>query len=148
MEKATETKEKPVPGKSLPFWAIALTWLVLAFAVPYGLTFKLASNPYSPGVQIKEEPSRRTLEDATQEAIRSGVMGCLVALIILSLWKVDRAFFAGKEPDLENSVRMKVVVTILAFALWIIWTSSGYIMIKANDEISNLGTSLPGMRVE
>ena len=102
MEENSGKKEK----KSLPFLAIGIVWLVLGFLIPFGLTYRLASNPYSPGVPTRSEPAERTVSDATEEAKRSGLVGALVAAFILLIWKTDRLIFS-RDKDLENNARVK-----------------------------------------
>ena len=140
MEENSGKKEK----KSLPFLAIGIVWLVLGFLIPFGLTYRLASNPYSPGVPTRSEPAERTVSDATEEAKRSGLVGALVAAFILLIWKTDRLIFS-RDKDLENNARVKIVICLLAFALWVVWTSSGYIMLRVNDEINDQPPQMPGV---
>lgn len=149
MDNSERAKEKEAmtseaKGKKLaPFFTVASVCLVLAFIIPYSLTYKMASNQWSPGIATRAKPAERILEDATQEARRAGFMGALMALFILLIWKLDRAMFA-KDTELTNNKKFMVVIFLLAFMLWVAWASAGYIVIRVNDEITDEPPDVPG----
>ena len=134
----------PDEQKKLPFFAIAGAFLLTAFIIPYALTFRMASSPYNPGVATRSEPASRTIENATTEAARSGLMGALVAAFILLIWKMDALAFA-RDKELDNSKWITLLTCLLIFVLWTAWTSTGYILIRVNDEISDQPPCLPGI---
>lgn len=135
INKEEESKSPKKAGRKWPFWIVSLVCLILAFFVPYNLTYDSASHPWSPGVKTRDEPAPRTVESATKEAVRSGIMGVSVALLIIIIWKVDQLLFRKKDIDMDGSFKFKFVLSLLAFVLWVVWTSSGHIMIRANDEV-------------
>lgn len=141
------TKNGKKTNKKRSFLVAACLWVVLAFGIPYWLTFQSASNPYIRGEATRAEKAKRTLDNANREAIRAGIMGALVAIIILSIWKLDRFAFAKTEKDMDK-VQVKAVICILGCFLWIIWTSSAYIMVRAYDEITDTGTNIPGFQMD
>ena len=131
-----KAEKPPKTGGKWAFWIGGLICLALSFYIPYNIVYEKASHPWSPGVKTREEPAPRTIEIATREAVRSGIIGVSVALLILLMWKVDRLLFARKDRESMSSIWVKCVISLLAFVLWVVWTSSGHIMLKANDEIT------------
>ena len=90
---------------------------------------------------ISVVPAMRRIVHALFHAVPA--MGAIVALLIISMWKLDRFAFAKNDSDMDK-IHVKAIICILACFLWVIWTSSGYIMVRAYDEITDTGTNIPG----
>src|SRR5579885_2927291 len=93
---------------------LLFAWLPISFVLPCLLTYDVAVQQYVeiPGrSKFTKDPDFRKAEDAQNQAVRSGAIGALVAILIFALWQLDS--FNRKDNDLKERWA-KVVVVALA----------------------------------
>jgi hypothetical protein len=61
----------------------------------------------------------------------SGLLGLFIAVVIYTLWKIDRRF--GKIPKPDRTAEN--LIAILGIILWLIWMSISQIILIAQDEV-------------
>ncbi len=126
---------------------IKILVLVLAFAGPYLFTFQRAEKPWRPGnlPQNATIPGKYT-QDARNEALRSGAVGLAVAITIMLMYRLDKLISSpqARKKDVSD-LKVRVILGVLAFMLWISWTCVSHIMLTAHDEINDVPAQLPGL---
>jgi len=124
---------------------LLFAWLPISFVLPCLLTYDVAVQQYVeiPGrSKFTKDPDFRKAEDAQNQAVRSGAIGALVAILIFALWQLDS--FNRKDNDLKERWA-KVVVVALAALLWLVWTFMIYGMFRAYDSVYEAPPQLPGL---
>lgn len=145
MSESTPQPEKSpkIPGKRKLWW-LPVVWLAFSFIAPYATTYQLAIKSFGAGTKVTVGPSPILDQDAKSKATRSGLVCLLVAMMILALWKLDRAIFV-KDTELTGDKKVTAILYCLAFFLWLAWSGIANVMIMASDDISDVLPQLPGL---
>lgn len=149
MEKETEQRVSDKKGRkgSVLFLLATYLWLPISFILPFSFTHHMASQNYvadMPGrSKFTQSTSQWRVDEARSEALRSGVLGMVVALTIVLLWRLDKAVV--KERKELNNTWMTVVLGCFAVLLWTVWTCAGHLVLRASDEINSAPAQLPGL---
>ncbi len=103
----------------------SLIWIPLSFLIPYMCVSYLPPHDGLAG----------HIQSVSPEAIRSGILGTIVAFLVFFLWKIDCHF----RPLERSSIKEMVVICICAVTLWGGWTFSGNIMLRTHEEVALRG---------
>jgi hypothetical protein len=149
MEKETEkpVSDKKVRKGNVLFLMASYIWLPVSFILPFLFTHHMASQNYvadMPGrSKFTQSPAQWRVDEARSEALRSGVLGMVVALTILFLWRLDKVIVKDRRE--LNNTWMVVVLGCFAVLLWTVWTCAGHLVLRASDEINSAPAQLPGL---
>ena len=144
---------KPISDKKngkVLFLILSFLWLPVSFLLPYSFTHHMATTDYvgdRPGrSKYTDAPAQWRVEEASNEAVRSGLVGVCVALAIFAMWRLDRV--VSKDRSDIKGTWMIVMLGAFAMLLWTVWTCAGHLMIRASDEINTTPANLPGLETE
>jgi hypothetical protein len=147
-----DQKDKPVSDKKPPKGnvlrlIVSYLWLPVSFILPFSYAHHMATQDYIEGMPGRSKFTPNTAEwrkeEARSEAVRSGVLGLVVAMTIFLMWRLDRALNRNKRE--LSSAWMVVMLGAFAMLLWTVWTCAGHVMLRAHDEVNLSPAHLPGL---
>ncbi len=150
-ESPAETRTETQKRKTNPFLVmLCFIWLPLSFIFPFAVTHHQASQTYfelPSRTRFTEAPDRK-IEDTRNESIRSGLVGMIAALAIFAIWQLDKLNRKEKGAVDLRDKKVAVIMMCLAGLLWLVWTASGHIMLRVNDEVYDIPPQLPGLETD